>query len=187
MSVKSVRLSILFLAFVMLLVACGESPNPSTPTTSTQSSNSNQPCAMIMATFYGSDPASPVAPLQAEIKTGLDAASVKVGDLSVEGWGEKCVGGGSSRDICCMRTPISISLQVGDLKDREALGDLLGKTLKVIYAAGDYRGGDMNVTFVSPKGESQLKFDGSKGREEFEQGLHGAALLDALGTSAPTP
>lgn len=176
MNIKSVFPSALVLALAVLLVACGEAPAPS------------QPCAMIMATFYGSDPSSPVAPLQSKLKTDLDSAGVNVSDLKVEGVGERCVGGGSSsRDICCMSTPINISLQAGDLKDREALGSLLGRTLKMIYGAEDYRGGSINVTFVSPKGESPLTFDSSKGLEALEHGLDGAALLDAIATPAYTP
>jgi hypothetical protein len=134
-----------------------------------------------MALFYGSDPASPVAPLQAKIKAGLATDNVKVSDLQVEGEGETCANrSGPGNDFCCMATPITISLPVDDLQDRAELGNLLGKTLKVVYGADEYRSGKVNITFVASGGQEQLSFDGSVGQQALDRGLSGAALLDAI-------
>jgi hypothetical protein len=134
-----------------------------------------------MALFYGSDSSSPVAPLQAKIKAGLEADNIKVSDLQVEGEGETCANrSGPGNSFCCMATPITISLPVDDLQDREALGNLLGKMLKVIYGAEGYSGGKVTITFVASGGQEQLSFDDYAGQQALEKGLSGVALLNAL-------
>jgi len=134
-----------------------------------------------MASFYGNDPDSPVAPLQAKIKAGLEADGVKVNELLVEGFGEECANSsGPGNSSCCMATNVTISLAVDDLKDREALGNLLGKALGVIFGAEGYAGGRVNATFVASGGQEQLTFEGNSGQQALDEGLSGAALLDAL-------
>jgi hypothetical protein len=184
------------LASLTILSACGASggstggsPTPQasgfTPTPGTGGSSAvatpTEDCAFAMAVFYGSDPNSPVAPLQAKIKAGLEAANVKVSDLQVEGEGESCANRqGPGNNFCCMSTAISISLPVDDLKDREALGNIVGKALKVFYGAEDYRSGKVNITFGASGGNEQLSFNASVGRQALDAGLTGVALLDAI-------
>lgn len=134
-----------------------------------------------MASFFGNYPGSPVEPLQADIKAGLEADGVKVNELLVEGFGEECANrSGPGNSFCCMATNVTISLAVDDLKDREALGNLLGKVLKVIFGAEGYAGGHVNTTFVASGGQEQLTFQGYAGQELLDKGLSGTELLDAL-------
>ena len=196
MNAKRIWAITFLLVFVSILSACGSSggstggtatpqaqsvtPTPS-PGGSSAVATPTQECVMSMVLFYSNEPDSPVAPLQATIKAGLEAENVKVDDLQVQGEGETCANrSGPENNFCCMSTPITISLPVDDLKDREALGNVLGKVLKVFYGADDYRSGKVNVTFIASTGQEQLSFDGYAGQQALTNGLSGAALLDAL-------
>ncbi|HKP51203.1 MAG TPA: hypothetical protein VJ183_00980 [Chloroflexia bacterium] len=195
MSAKRIWVIAFLLASMAILSACGSSGSTTggtatpqaqsvTPTPTVGSSavaTPTQECVMSMVLFYSNEPNSPVAPLQATIKAGLEAENVKVDDLQVQGEGETCANrSGPENNFCCMSTPITISLPVDDLKDREALGNVLGKVLKVFYGADDYRSGKVNVTFVASGGQEQLGFVGYAGQQALDKGLSGAALLDAL-------
>ncbi|MGA7730824.1 MAG: hypothetical protein WCD37_06085 [Chloroflexia bacterium] len=196
MNAKRIGVIAFLLASMPILSACGMSgiPTGSTPTpqgsgvTPTPSvggpvavATPTQECVRTMASFYGNYPGSPVEPLQVKIKAGLEADGVKVNDLQVEGLGEECANrSGPGNSSCCMATNVTISLAVDDLKDREALGNLLGKALKVIFGVEGYAGGHVNTTFVASGGQEQLTFEGYAGQQALDEGLSGAALLDAL-------
>ncbi len=139
--------------------------------------------------------------LSQEVQEALEAADIEGVDAIAEAYGEDWFeqGGedGSSRlcNFSVMETDFRITLAVETLADLDGLGALLARVLTVLdqFPPADTPGqqpGYVKVVFVSRgNGEGWAWFSITEAVQAREDGLAGAALLDALHyqVSNPTP
>jgi len=106
---------------------------------------------------------------------------------SVYEYGEDCVYADGRRTFSTMETDVRIALPVDDLKDNQALSLYVEKILPIL---ADFPTDALPAHikqiefrfFTKPTDESRyLRFDLQVGLDALAKGLHGPALLEALG------
>jgi len=105
-----------------------------------------------------------------------------------EAYGENCMDSqGNVVRFLAMETDFYVTLEVKDLQDRQALGELIEQVLDVAakFPVEDTPGpqpGYVGITFEAPGDELHLWFTQSDAETAIENGLHGGELFDALQT-----
>ena len=175
---------ILILLLAILLAACdlaslipGLKSAPVTETPSLVSSYTG--CAWTWNT-------QPLPDLSTQVESALKAAGLNGVTASAEAFGENCIiATGEVDHFAVMETDFRIRVEVQDLADTAALGDLLERILGVLdtFPPGDTPGpqpGYIGVRFVHETEEINLWFTVNSGESARAQGLHGAELINEM-------
>ncbi len=104
-----------------------------------------------------------------------------------ETYGENCYDSQTNEAVyfATLETDFRVNVEVENLEDREALGDLLEKILVVVdgfptEAMPGPRPGYIGVNFQAGENMLYLWFTITEGEAARAQGYHGAGLLDIL-------
>ena len=142
----------------------------------------NQPC-------NDSPTFDPLPDLGAQIQADLDKAGVKGITVSAEAAGQKCVDPqtGAVESTTVQKTNFQITLEVADLHDRAALGDLAAQALATLtrYPPGVTPGadpGDIRFAFQAGGQREDYVILYTTGADAAAQGLKGAELMTLLET-----
>jgi hypothetical protein len=126
--------------------------------------------------------------LSAEVLAALQAEDVTGATASAVAFGEDCVDPhtGEVLRFATMETDFHFTLPVSDLGGREELGRLVEKVLEVLdsfptESTPGPQPGYVGLTFVMDGETLNLWFKITRADDVRQQGLHGAALLEALG------
>ena len=128
----------------------------------------------------------PLPDLSAEVQSALEAAGLTGVTASAEAYGENCITGTGVVDhFATMETDFRIRMEVPDLADTAALGDLLEQILVVLdaFPPGATPGpqpGYVGVRFVHGTQDVNLWFSVTYGESARAQGLQGADLFSEL-------
>jgi hypothetical protein len=128
----------------------------------------------------------PLPDLSAEVQSALEAAGLTGVTAFAEAYGENCITGTGVVDhFATMETDFRIRMEVPDLADTAALGDLLERILVVLDtfppdATPGPQPGYVGVRFVHGTEEINLWFTVTYGESARAQGLHGANLFTVL-------
>ena len=128
----------------------------------------------------------PLADLSADVQSTLDAAGLKGVTASAEAYGENCITATGKVDhFATMETDFRFQVDVPDLSDSAALGDILERILVVLDAfppdaTPGPQPGYIGVRFFCGTEEIDMWFTLSSSQDAREQGLHGADLYNAL-------
>lgn len=168
---------------LLLLAACNLPGLPTTerPPTETPTATVTYPeCGWQWAT-------QGLPELSFQVEQALRAGGLPVLSARAEAYGENCIDGrtGQVAYFTAMETDFKLTLEVRDLEDDAALGDLLEQTLIVLdgFPPGATPGpqpGYIGITFQAGAGERRLWFTVTDGESARALGLHGAALLAEL-------
>jgi len=175
---------ILILLLTILLVACnlfGSIPDLGfTPVTETPSLASGYTeCAWTWAT-------QPLSDLSTQLQSALETAGLNGVTAFAEAFGENCITATGDLDhFAAMETDFRIHIDVQDLTDTAALGDLLERTLVVLDsfppdATPGPQPGYIGVSFVQGTQEVNLWFTVDSGKSARALGLHGSELFTEL-------
>lgn len=127
--------------------------------------------------------------LTEQVQAALDAAGIPGATVRVYAFGEDCIdSSGEVRYFATMETDIDVRLEVADLRDLDALGELTERVLAVLEAfpqdslPGPQPG---RIGLLFSKGEAVEPFYFMVEQLEASRasGLHGRALLEYLGYS----
>ena len=168
---------------ILLLAACSlplTIPDYKTATLTPASEQSPYTqCAWSWAT-------QPLPDLRAEIQTALDGAGLKEVTVTAEAYGENCITGTGEVDhFATMETDFHFQVEVADLSNTIALGDLLERILVVLdsFPAEVTPGsqpGYIGVRFIQGNNDTNLWFNVTTSDSARALGLHGAELLSEL-------
>jgi hypothetical protein len=129
----------------------------------------------------------PLSELSAQVQEALDAAGIERINATAEAFGEDCLDAktGQVNRFAAMQTDFRFALRVDDLSDREALGILAGQVLDVLDGFPPERtpgpsSGQVGMSFETDGQALHLWFPLQQAQQAREQGLEGAALLEAL-------
>jgi hypothetical protein len=175
---------ILILLLAIFLLACDLAsfiPDiKSTPVTETPSLASGYTgCAWTWAT-------QPLPDLSTQLQSALEAAGLNGVTASAEAFGENCIiATGEVDHFATMETDFRIRVEVQDLADTAALGDLLERILVVLDtfppdATPGPQPGYIGVSFVQGTEEINLWFTVGSGESARALGLHGSELFTEL-------
>lgn len=149
--------------------------NTPVPSAAAKASPASRQCAYMMTGTLGNQE------LTAKLQAALAAAGFSNATARVSDAGENYSCNDGTSGFGLMNRDLSITLPVADLADRQALGTQLAQvvTLASPYATAPSSNRYL-VTFTA--GGSQMQLTATKGAWEQarQQGLTGAALLDAL-------
>ncbi len=125
--------------------------------------------------------------LTKQVQAALDAAGLDNVTGIAEAFGEDCYGyqNNESLGFTAMETDYRFSVKVRDLKDAEALGNLVEQILKVVEqfpteTTPGPKPGYVGIAFLSGEQDLRLWFLLEDARAALEKGLHGADLLEAV-------
>ena len=124
--------------------------------------------------------------LSDEVQSALEAAGLKGVTASAEAYGENCITKSGEVDhFATMETDFRVSLEVQDLADSVALGDLLERILVVLDAfppdaTPGPQPGYIGVRFIHGTEDINLWFNLTASKSARELGLHGADLFSEL-------
>jgi hypothetical protein len=128
----------------------------------------------------------PLPDLSTEVQSALEAAGLTGTTARAEAYGENCLSQNNEvLYFAAMETDFHISVEVPDLSDTGALGDLLERILVVLdtFPPGATPGpqpGYIGVSFTKGQEILNLWFTVTDGESARALGLHGAALLEEL-------
>jgi len=103
-----------------------------------------------------------------------------------EAYGENCINNqGEVVRFLAMETDFHVTLQVQDLEDKAALGDLVEQVLGVVsqFPVEETPGpqpGYVGITFEGPEDELRLWFTQRDAEDALENGMRGVELFNAL-------
>lgn len=103
-----------------------------------------------------------------------------------EAYGENCIDSrGNKVRFLAMETDFYVSLEVNELEDQQALGELTGQVLAVIaeFPTDETPGpqsGYVGIAFVAHGDELRMRFSQTDAKAAIENGLHGEELFHAL-------
>ena len=170
--VRGLALALALLALVQ--VACGIPPLPG-------ASTAVGPCGWVWAS-------RPLPELSTQVRAALDDAGIAADSARAVAFGEDCVDAQTNevRRFAAMQTDFHVTLPVDDAEDLEALGASVAGVLAVLdgFPPNDTPGprhGQVRITFVAGEEKVALSFTHLEAVKAREQGLGGAALLEALG------
>ena len=109
-------------------------------------------------------------------------------DGYAEAYGENCMDNqGNVVNFLAMETDFYVTLEVKNLEDKQALGELIEQVLAAVakFPAEDTPGpqpGYVGITFKAPGDELRLWFTQMDAQTALENGLQGEELLNALQT-----
>ncbi len=122
-----------------------------------------------------------------EATAAFNRAGLYQVEVKAEAYGENCVNTitKSATSFTVMETDFRVVAKVEDIQDQDALGEVLHRTIEALLSLplDTYPGtrmGYAGVRFTDGVGEVNLWFELQAGKEAIEQGLRGAALLEAL-------
>jgi hypothetical protein len=172
------RIRILF--FCLLLTACNLPASTPNQATAPATEPPDQPCAFQWATRS-------LPELSDRVQQAVQAAGLEGVTGHAEAYGEACSTGNPklTPSFGAMETDYRFTLKVASLDDRDALGERLERILAILdgFPVGTTPGpqpGYVGVSFVAPQDTLNLWFRRVDSQNALAQGLHGAALLDAL-------
>ena len=129
----------------------------------------------------------PLPELSAQIPAYIDAAGLTNVTVSAAAFGEDCITYETniSGYFATMETDFSVTAQVDNLEDEEALGNLAAQILAVLdqIPSEDIPGpqpGYITLAFVAGDAQRNLRFSVTQADAALEQGLTGEALWHAL-------
>jgi hypothetical protein len=175
---NAMRKLISLLALILSLAGCNRLGFKPTPTP-TASKLPSAECAWNWAT-------QALPELSARLEESLQAAGLKGVAARAEAYGENCItAAGKAERFAAMETDFRISVQVGNLKDTDALGNLLEKILVVLdgFPSGSTPGanpGYVGVTFQMGSEELNLWFPSASAASARVLGYHGVRLFEEL-------
>ncbi|MEW5940804.1 MAG: hypothetical protein AB1750_14135 [Chloroflexota bacterium] len=177
------RTSLLALLCLLLLASCGSPTTPPAPATPTPTPSVRGPNSGLDPCYY-TWAYEPLPEISAEFQDALQAV-IPNAEGRAQAYGEKCVKKDHTSTFSAMETDFNVTLPVPDLTDDEAIGQLVEQVLEVAdqFAPPRVPGpNDGIVTFFVTSGPDNRIFRVTipRGRELREQGLHGAALLQAI-------
>jgi hypothetical protein len=120
------------------------------------------------------------------VQSALDAAGLNGVTASAEAFGENCINASGEVDhFAAMETDFRVRVEVQDLTDTAALGNLLERILVVLdtFPPGSTPGpqpGYIGVRFVHETEEINLWFTVPSGESARALGLHGAELFNEM-------
>ena len=186
------------LAFALLLAACNlpgpapdlgtRPPSSVTPTSAAAHTATATPTATVSyEQCHFNWATQPLPELSAQVEQALRLAGLPLVTAHAEAYGENCYGAETNAVLyfAVMETDFRVTLEVDDLSDGPALGDLLERALVVLdgFPPGATPGpqpGYIGVTFQAGDEVLNLWFTVTDGESARALGLHGAALLDEL-------
>jgi hypothetical protein len=172
----SMRRALLLFITACLLGACAA---PATNLPATDTPEYPPQCGWQWAT-------QPLPELSQQVEQAMQAGVQPQARASAQAYGENCIqADGTIAYFATMETDFAVTLTVEDLTDRQALGELLDKTLAVLdqFPAETTPGpqaGYARVTFQHGQDTLGLWFQLSAVDGFRQQGLRGADLLEAL-------
>ncbi len=175
------------LLLLLLLAACNlphpnPTPDPAAPPTETptpQAELDYTQCGWVWATRS-------LPELSNEVQTAMENAGLTGITARAEAYGENCLAADGSVDhFATMETDFYIHVEVADLNDPAALGDLAERILIVLdaFPPGATPGpqpGYVGITYISDGTELNLWFTVTDGESARALGLHGADLFEEL-------
>jgi hypothetical protein len=175
---KNMRKLIHLLLIISLLAGCSKLRIKRTPEpTSTDLPNTQ--CAWNWAT-------QALPELSARVEANMRAGGLTDITARAEAYGENCINSAGKVDsFAALETDFHIIAKVGDLTNKDNLGNLLEKILRVLdaFSTGEIPGsepGYINVSFQAGSDELNIMFTVTAGKSARALGVHGAALLDVL-------
>ncbi len=169
------------LLLVMFLAACNL-PRPAQETLPAPATDTPvyQNCYFNWAT-------QPLPEISRQVQQAVEKAGVRGVSARAEAYGENCYDSKTNEvaGFSAMETDFRISAEVSDLKDTEALGNLLERILIVLdeFPTPSTPGpqpGYIGVRFTSGDQELNLWFQVHDEKAARDQGLHGSQLLEQL-------
>jgi hypothetical protein len=129
----------------------------------------------------------PLPDLSTQVQEALEKAGLDEVRVRAEAFGENCYDSQTNEVVrfAAMETDYHLTAQVADLKDAEALGNLLERMLVVLdrFPAGSTPGpqpGYVGVQFTSGGDVLNLWFQADAAHAARNEGLHGRFLLERL-------
>ncbi|UCC75821.1 MAG: hypothetical protein JSW37_09900 [Anaerolineales bacterium] len=129
----------------------------------------------------------PLSDLSGQVQGAVEAAGLSGATASAVAFGEDCIDpkSGEVKRFATMQTDFRITVPVGDVRNLDELGDLAEQVLEVLdsFPAKNTPGpqsGDVSISFEAGEERLHLWFSIMQADKAREQGLHGAALLEAL-------
>ena len=126
--------------------------------------------------------------LSEDVQAALEGAGITGAKAYAEAYGEDCMNAkmGKARYFAAKETDFHVTLNVDGLGDLEVLGTLAEEVLAVLdgFPPKETPGpmpGYVGLRFVAPDSERRLWFTVLEWTDARDQGLSGAALLEALG------
>jgi hypothetical protein len=183
---------------LLLTSACGTSPSEQSATADLPVEPSDTPLPSPVPTTDPSDYTQcgwkwntrPLPDLTDEVQAGLDAAGIQGATAIVYAFGEDCFDPqtGTVLRFATLETDIDITLEVANLGDLEALGNLAEQVLVVLdgFPPNSVPGaqpGQISLGFTSGEEQRWLRFPVEQANNARERGLRGSSLLEALGYS----
>lgn len=172
---------IILVALTLLLPACSlprpASPAEALPATETPA---DHPCAFTWAT-------QPLPEVSEKVQTAMDKAGLKDITVRAEAYGENCVDAQTNEVVSfgALETDLHMSVEVADLADEVALGNLAERILVVLdgFPPGSTPGpepGYIGIHFTQGDQELNLWFLAQDGKAARGEGLHGRELFERL-------
>jgi hypothetical protein len=189
----------------LVLIGCSLTQLFVTPSsfdlTTTAIAAANYEIPLVLTTTFAAQPTAiyqqcswrwatqPLPELSAQIQADIDAAGLTNVTVSAAAFGEDCIPYETnvSGYFATMETDFSVTAQVDNLEDEEALGNLTAQILAVLdqIPPEDIRGpqpGYITLAFVAGDAQRNLRFSVTQADAALEQGLTGAALFQQLNT-----
>ena len=169
----------------LVLTACSPSTEPLTPTAFVTPT----PTAALAPTdCIWNWNTRPLDDLSRQVQTALESVDVTGATASAVAFGEDCIDphSGEVKRFATMETDFHFTLPTSDLEDLDELGHLAETVLEVLdsfptESTPGPQPGYVGLTFVADGETLHLWFKVTRADEARQQGLHGAALLEALG------
>ena len=124
--------------------------------------------------------------LDNQVQAALNSAGLDSIQVWTEAYGENCMDSlGQVQSFSAMETDFHLTVPVSSLTDLDSMGSQLEKALDVLdaFPPGKVPGpqpGYVGVLFTAGQDQLNLWFTVQDGINARQQGLHGAALLEAL-------
>jgi hypothetical protein len=164
-----------------LLAACVHPAQPPNGTAATTETGGSGPCMWSWNT-------RPLPEVSAQVQAAMLAAGLSEVEASASAFGEDCLDPRTNqvRRFATMQTDFYVKLAVPSLADLNSLGDLAERVLGILddFPPGTVPGpqtGYLELIFVAGGEDTRLWFRLPRASEARQQGLHGQALLEALG------
>ncbi len=129
----------------------------------------------------------PLPDLSGDVQAALDAAGIANAVTSATAFGEDCLDSVTreTRYFATTQTDFAVTLEVKDLADVDALGQLAGEVLAVLddFPPEQTPGpnpGRITLLFVADEYVREARFTVTEANAALAQGLSEAALLEAL-------
>jgi hypothetical protein len=141
---------------------------------------SSQNCAFVWAT-------RPLPELSEQFQKALNAVGLEGVTATANAYGENCNDAKTNQPVSfgTLETDFHIAVKVADLADKDNLGNLLEKILRVLAAIPTDKipgpePGYINISFQAGNDELNISFNVTEGKSALASGQHGGVLFEEL-------